>query len=165
MYLELAKLIILLGSKAHIENTRGAMCMEWLSQHGFSPMILTRPMNTFSPEARAAGRVKLVPGTPASDDLYHMGIHDYVNEWVTKWASPENCPFMPIWNDFKNVDPKYMQPYDSFVSFMFALFDAAGGVVSDADKNAYLGSADSALEQRLEWQPSGHSVDKYRIRK
>jgi hypothetical protein len=41
----------------------------------------------------------------------------------------------------------------------------AGWVLVLADKNAYLGSADSSLEQRLEWQPSGHSVDKYRIRK
>lgn len=165
MYLELCKAVILLGSKAHIENTRASMCFEWMREFGLSEMILRRPINTFSQTARLSGRkLDRVEGTPASDDLYHMGIHDYVNDWVTTWASPENCPFMDIWNNFKDVDPKDMQPYDSFVSFMFAYFDAAGGGVSSAEKNLYLSGMDSKPENVSSWSPRGHSPNKYRIR-
>lgn len=167
LFEELAKSIVFFGSAAHIESNRGDVCIGWLKRMGFYEMILTRPLVTFSPEAvRSNTRIKVIPhaGTPASDDLYKIG-EGIVNNYVTKFSSPETDPFPDFWEDCATLDPTDMQPFDAYVSGMFALLDGygAGGIIAEPEKNRDIGGGYDKVEQFEPWWPTGHDVDTYRI--
>jgi hypothetical protein len=85
-----------------------------------------------------------------------------VNEWVTNFCTPENCPFLDFYNDCRKLDRKDMQPFDIFVGMMFALFDAGGGILAQPEKTSEIGGQ----VYRSGYDPhsfSGHSPNKYRI--
>lgn len=163
MYLELAKACVITGSRANIENTKGEGCISFMVRHGMGGMLLMRPLSTFSFEARRAGRARRVVGTPASDDLYLLGF-PLVRRWVTNWASANNSPFRGLWSDFRDVNPKDMQPFDDFVSFMLALFVLDEDiVVAQPDKIRDIGSKEVKASQGPVVR--GFKANIYRIRR
>ncbi len=139
-FVELAKCMVLLGSKAHIEAQKGSALMRELKTYGMGSMIASRPITTFTQARITKGLTAsdFSQGTHASDDLYDLSIQPIVNEWVLQYATPHNCPFPRFWDECRDLDRSDMRRFDVFVAFMFSILAAWGGAVAEPRKNKYI---------------------------
>lgn len=153
MCFELCKALLLVGSKAHIENNRGAVIFKFMDLYKMGAMIRLRPRSTYKSDTPQT-LMKPTRGTPTSEDLYMLGF-PAVNDWVTEYSSPENCPFIEVWREFHSVSPGRMQPFDLFVALMFAILDANNGILAEPEKKRDIGTESSGHKtlKRIGYRP------------